>query len=180
MQNIIEETGNQEKAGKKQENSGFQLQAVLTVCLHNWYWFVLSIIVCGSLAYLYSKAQTKLYSASAKIIITTKDTKTAGSQAAVFSDLGVTGSNNIISNEIYKLKSTSLMETVVNQLGLNIRYYGHVYLRDVNIYKTSPVQITPLQDVKEAFSMTVVPKGGNNLESESTKENGKKHDSAIR
>ena len=164
MQNIIEETGNKEKAGKKQQNSGFQLQAFLTACLHNWYWFVLSIIACGSLAYLYSKAQTKLYSASAKIIITTKDTKTAGSQAAVFSDLGVTGSNNIISNEIYKLKSTSLMETVVNQLGLNIRYYGHVYLRDVNIYKTSPVQITPLQDVKEPFSMTVVPKGGNNLE----------------
>lgn len=164
MQNIIEETGNKEKAGKKQQNSGFQLQAFLTACLHNWYWFVLSIIVCGSLAYLYSKAQTKLYSASAKIIITTKDTKTAGSQAAVFSDLGVTGSNNIISNEIYKLKSTSLMETVVNQLGLNIRYYGHVYLRDVNIYKTSPVQITPLQDVKAPFSMTVVPKGGNNLE----------------
>ena len=111
MQDIIEETGNKEKAGKKQQNSGFQLQAFLTACLHNWYWFVLSIIACGSLAYLYSKAQTKLYSASAKIIITTKDSKTTGSQAAVFSDLGVAGSNNIISNEIYKLKSTSLMET---------------------------------------------------------------------
>ncbi|MDO4970779.1 MAG: polysaccharide biosynthesis tyrosine autokinase [Bacteroidales bacterium] len=164
MQDIIEENGKKERTEKKAQESGFQLKPFLTACMRSWYWFVLSVVAFGCLAFLYAKSQTKMYSSNAKILITTKDSKSAGSQAAVFSDLGVAGSNNVISNEIYKLKSTTLMETVVNQLGLNIRYYGHVFLRDVNSYKTSPVQITPLQEVKGGFSMTVVPKGGNNLE----------------
>ena len=167
MQNIIEENGTsavKENTAKRAEESAFQIKPFLTACARNWYWFVLSVVGFGCLAFLFAKSQTQKYSSSAKILITTKDYKSAGSQAALFSDLGSAGVNNMLSNEIYKLKSTTLMETVVNQLGLNIRYYGHVFLRDVNCYKTSPLQITPLQDVKQPFSMTVVPKGGNNLE----------------
>ena len=55
------------------------------------------------------------------------------------------------------------MEDVVNQLGLNIQYYGHVYLRDVNCYKSNPIQITPLQAVTTPFSMSVVSKGSNDF-----------------
>ena len=167
MQNIIEENGTsavKEKAAKRAEESAFQIKPFLTACVRNWYWFIISVVGFGCLAFLFAKSQTQKYSSSAKILITTKDSKSAGSQTALFSDLGIAGANNMVANEIYKLKSTTLMETVVNQLGLNIRYYGHVFLRDVNCYKTSPLQITPLQDVEKPFEMTVVPKGGNDLE----------------
>ncbi|MBQ4007207.1 MAG: hypothetical protein II603_01595, partial [Muribaculaceae bacterium] len=162
MQEIIEE--GVKKTTRKNSNTGVQIKEFLMACLRNWYWFVISIIICGSLAYLYSKSQIQQYRSQALILLTTSTSKSTGSQSQVFSDLGITPASNFIPNEIYKITSTELMEEVVNQLGLNIQYYGHVYLRDVNSYKTSPLQITPLREITTPFTMTVVPKGGNDLE----------------
>ena len=145
MQEIIEE--GVKKTTRKNSNTGVQIKEFLMACLRNWYWFVISIIICGSLAYLYSKSQIQQYRSQALILLTTSTSKSTGSQSQVFSDLGITPASNFIPNEIYKITSTELMEEVVNQLGLNIQYYGHVYLRDVNSYKTSPLQITPLREI---------------------------------
>jgi len=81
-----------------------------------------------------------------------------------FSDIGINTGINYLPNEPFKLQSSKLMEMVVNALGLNVQYYGHVFLRDVNLYKNSPVQVTPLNEVTNGFTMTVVPKGGEDFE----------------
>ena len=132
-------------------------------CLRNWYWFVLSVIACGCIAYLYGKSQPMLYNSKALILLKSKDTD-VGAQSKAFSDLGMTSTSTFMPNEIYKIKSPDLMEGVVKNLGINVQYYGHVFLRDVNIYRSTPVNITPLRDINQAFSMVVVPKGGNDLE----------------
>lgn len=132
-------------------------------CARNWYWFVISTIACACLAFLYGKSQPKLYSAKAQVMFKTKDTN-AGTQSQVFSDLGMVSGNNLIANEVFRVRSTDLLEEVTKNLGVNIQYYGHVFLRDVNIYKSSPIQITPLREVNTPFSMTVIPQGGNDLE----------------
>ena len=145
-------------------DSGFQIRAYLMACAHNWYWFVMSIIACACIAFLYSKSQPKLYSSSSLILVKTDKNTSAGSQSQVFSDLGINPTLSDVPNEIYKIKSTNLMEDVVNNLGLNVQYYGRVFLRNVNIYKSSPVQITPLRKVDANFTMTVVPKSDTELE----------------
>ena len=132
-------------------------------CLRNWYWFVLSAIACFCIAFLYSKAQPIMYKSNALILLKSKDSD-VGAQSKAFSDLGMTSVNTFMPNEIYKIKSPDLMEGVVKSLGINVQYYGHVFLRDVNIYPSTPVSIMPLKDIKEPFSMVVVPKGGNDFE----------------
>lgn len=161
QQTIIEETPRATK--KKSTTNNIPIRAFFMACARNWYWFIISAIACTSIAFLYSKALPKLYTAKSQVMFKTKDTN-LGSQSQVFSDLGMNPQNSIIGNEIFRVRSTDLLETVANTLGVNIQYYGHVFLRDVNIYKSSPVQITPLREITEAFSMTVIPKGGNDLE----------------
>ena len=138
MQEANEET----KQGKREESSGIPMRAFLMACARNWYWFVISVVACGCIAYLYGKTQTPIYSSDAYILVNTEDNKSNTSQSQVFSDLGVNTGVSGIPDEIFKLRSTKLMETVVSHLGLNVQYYGHVYLRDVNIYKSAPVQVT--------------------------------------
>ncbi len=151
------------RANKKKSASSIPIRAFFMACLRNWYWFVLSIIACGCLAFLYSKSQPIMYNSKALILLKSKDSD-VGAQSKAFSDLGMTNANTFMPNEIYKIKSPDLMENVVKNLGINVQYYGHVFLRDVNIYRSTPLSITPLRDVKEPFTMTVVPKGGNDLE----------------
>lgn len=157
MQEIIQESPRETKKAKKSRGVGIPISTFFKACARNWYWFVISAVVCGSLALLYAKSQTKLYQAHALIAITNRDSRTAGSQSQTFADLGIAAGNGIVQNEIYKIRSSRLMEDVVEHLGLTTQYYGHVYLRDVNIYKKSPVQITPLDGGDKNFSITIIP-----------------------
>ncbi len=160
MQQIIQENPREEK---KKSATSIPIRAYFMACARNWYWFVISVILFGCIAYLYSKSQPLRYSANALILVQTKDSN-QGTQSQTFSDLGISTGVNFIPNERYKIRSTKLMENVVNTLGANIQYYGHVFLRDVSLYKDTPLQVTPLRQVTQGFTVTVVPKGGDDLE----------------
>lgn len=162
MQEVINETKVETKA-KKKARVGIPIKAFFRACLHNWYWFIISMIVCGTIAFLYSKSQKQFYQARSVIAINNSNSRQAGSASQTFSDLGIS-SGGVVFDELFKLRSVDLMENVVKHLGLNIQYYGHVYLRDVNIYKKSPVQITPLNDEKANYMVTIVPKSESEFE----------------
>ena len=166
MQEIIQESAPSKNSGEKKNNfsASIPIKAFFNACLHNWYWFVISAIICSCIALLKTKSEPKLYSSSALIMLTTETSKQQGSQAQVFGDLGMNVLTTDLANETHKIRSTRLMENVVEHLGLNIMYYGRVYLRDVNTYKHSPVQITPLKDIKTNYSISILIKGENNFE----------------
>ena len=167
MQEIIQESpqDNRSNARKKNFTASIPIKAFFRACMRNWYWFVISAIICTCIALLKTKSEPKMYSSSALIMLTTETSKQQGSQAQVFGDLGMmrVGTTDL-ANETHKIKSTKLMEDVVSHLGLNIQYYGRVYLRDINIYKNSPVQITPLKDITGNFSISILIKGENEFE----------------
>ena len=151
-----------EEKKKKRLRTGIKWDRLFMACAYNWYWFVLSMIVCGSIAYLYAKTQPQYYIAKASILIRSKDSA-QGTPSMTFSDLGL-NTVNYIPNEPHKLRSSRVMEVVVNSLGLNVQYFGHMFLRDVNIYKKTPIQVTPLKEVTRGFSLTVIPKSAEEYE----------------
>ena len=153
QQTVIEEsTAGRDTVKKKPQNNAIPIRSFFMACARNWYWFVLSLIACLCIAYLYSKSQPLLYRSNSLILLKSKDSN-MGTQTQAFSDLGITSGNSFMPNEMYKLRSTDLMETVVKGLGNNVQYYGHVFLRDVNNYRNTPLQVTPLRDVEESFSI---------------------------
>ena len=166
MQQIIQEDLAAKRAAeekkKKRARTGIKWDRLFMACAYNWYWFILSMIVCACIAYLYAMTQPQFYVAKCSILIRSKDSA-QGTPSMTFSDLGL-NTVNYIPNEPYKLKSTRVMEIVVNSLGLNVQYFGHQFLRDVNIYKNTPVQVTPLREVESAFSLTIVPKSADEYE----------------
>ena len=166
MQQIIQEDlvakAAAEEKKKKRARNGIKWDRLFMACAYNWYWFVLSMIVCACLAYLYGKSQPQFYVARSSILIRSKDSA-QGTPSMTFSDLGL-NTVNYIPNEPYKIRSSRVMEVVVNSLGLNVQYYGHMFLRDVNIYKDTPVQVTPLKEVTSGYSLTIVPKSAEEYE----------------
>mgnify|MGYP002622955471 CR=1 FL=1 len=165
MQEIIQESQSSSSGNKKKSfTTSIPIKAFFNACLHNWYWFVISAIICTCVALLKSKSEPKLYSSSATIMLTTENSKQAGSQVQIFGDLGTNMGTSDVGNETHKIKSTKLMENVVEHLGLNIQYYGKVYLREVNTYKSSPVQITPMRETTSNYSISIAPKSETKFE----------------
>ena len=88
----------------------------------------------------------------------------ASGEAQVLSDLSSSRKYRSLTNEIYVIKSTTIMDEVVSKLNLNVSYHYHKYLRDVNIYSSTPVIITPLKEVTKPFTIILRPRNNNELD----------------
>ena len=53
---------------RKQE-SEINISDIFHLILANWYWFVLSVLVCSGVAFFYLKSSSKIYSRKASVLI---------------------------------------------------------------------------------------------------------------
>ena len=75
---------------------------------------------------------------------------------AAFSDLNlINGVKSSVDNEIVILKSKTLTENVVEQLGFNISYYMDGRVLTVESYKTSPITVEFLEGADHIASKSV-------------------------
>ncbi len=119
--------------------------------LHYWPWFIISLIVCISFAWLHLRYSTYEYISEATILI--KDDKNASlSEIAIFEDLGFTGgglNKSQFENEIEILKSKKLLKRVANNLKLNIRYFKEGKIKTSELYNNDkPFTVKVLNDIE--------------------------------
>ncbi|MBR6630147.1 MAG: hypothetical protein IKL03_09385, partial [Bacteroidaceae bacterium] len=127
---------------------------------HEW-WYVGSVIVCLLFAGFYLYRTPDTYVRSAKVIIDESD------QDATMRNLGVASANmmrlrsfNSVENEMEALSSPDLMKEVVQRLNLQTRYVEHQFLRDVELYTNTPVEMTLAGgNPTTGFSFTVSNEG---------------------
>ena len=126
-----------------------------------WKWFLLSILVCGGIAW-YSYARSPLvYFRSATVIIKDPSNKT--------STTGLDRFDNIINkvnvaNEILQFRSKKLMREVVQRLHADISYQVEDGLRNNELYTQSPVLLSfPDALPEQHFALTVTPKDTNSV-----------------
>ena len=154
----------------KEVSSEIPMREYFAACWSNWKWFVVSFLICATLAALFAKSRTKEYSSSAYVLI--KSSEGAGNtmSTAMFTDLGLIGDNSsAVENEIYVMKSTQLMDDVVKKLRVNNLYFVKRGLRKVNIYGQNPIEVILPADLKyteRAKQVVVRPLNENEYEFE--------------
>ena len=119
-----------------------------------WYLFVLGGGLALAAAFGYLRWATPMYSGSTTLLF--KSEKSGGlSETAAFSDLDLLNANKNIDNEIFVLKSKTLMEKVVTNLRLDITYVIEGQIKDVEIYGDGlPINIIMDELRPEAYGKT--------------------------
>lgn len=133
-----------------------RIQDLWSMFVPKWYWFAISLFITLTIAVLYLLSTPPIYTRTAAILV--KDnSKSSSSTSAMndFSDLGIFKSNTNINNELLTLKSPTLMTEVVNQLGLNETFTIRKGLKNVDLYKVSPVTITFCDKIEVPLSFTI-------------------------
>ena len=162
------------------EENAINLYAIFFKYLAYWPWFVISVIVCLILAFLYLRYQAPVYNVTAAVLIKEEEQKgstSATSPLAAIQDLGMFSMTNNFDNEVEILHSRTLIKKAVNELRLYIsiaedRMSGY----NIPLYKTSPVNVfmTPEEaDKLEApvkLKMKYMLDGKLNVEAEYTLE----------
>lgn len=134
-------------APENPEEKTFNFYELIFKYLAYWPWFVVSVIVCVVLAFVYMRYQAPIYNVTASVLIKEEDSRNrsmgaaSGALEALQSMGGFSMSNNF-DNEVEIMKSRTLIKKVVTHLGLYIstsekRFFGY----NTPLYKTSPLEV---------------------------------------
>ena len=108
---------------EQEERSSFDFQAIYTMVILNWKWFVLSLMICLGAAYIYLRYATPMYQAYAKLLIKDDDNKRRGNSIENAVNLGLISNSNGIDNEIELLASHSLAQAAVRDMKIYTNYF---------------------------------------------------------
>lgn len=99
----------------------FDLKTILSVVWGLKWWIILSVAACVIAAFCYVSATRVRYTANNTILVVNRDNVGSAETALLRDITGITKNSKPL-NEVSILKSRSLMQAVVEQLGLNYEY----------------------------------------------------------
>ena len=103
-----------------------------------WPLFVVTIGIGLAVSWYYLRKETRIYVASAKVLL--KDPQKGGGDSKVLDALNIFSEKKIVENEIIVLRSSSLMEEVVDSLDLYNSVFNEGRVRFEELYRdNSPV-----------------------------------------
>ncbi len=152
-----------QRRNTQQNNNGLTLKSIIAFAVSKWYWFIISLGITMSVAFIYLMKTTPEYTRTASLLIKNEDKNggTAGTSVDM-SELGIMQNNMNLENEIRIVKSPSLMREVVNRLSLNDSYTIREGLRETQLYMSSPVlfEVVDSSDmVRCGFTFNLSPDG---------------------
>ena len=126
---------------RPQADNSLSITDMLLICLRHWPWFVLSLVICMSLATFHLLRTPKTYSRTASILV-----KTTGGEKSndilMMEELGVNNITSHIYDEIAAIHSPAVILDLVKRLHLDLSYFSPGYFRDEPLYaETLPVEV---------------------------------------
>ena len=141
-----------------EEESALNLWDLFQIFKANWYWFVLSVILCVGAGYLYLLQAPRVYTRTASVLVKEEQRKSRAATTYGFTDLDMFGLQRNVDNEVIVFKAYRLMEMVARRLHLDVSYQVKRGLRMVELYTHSPVVLSfPETEESQSFALKVTP-----------------------
>lgn len=128
----------QEKQVSQEET--IDIKALILKYAQYWYYFILSILFFGCIAFLNNRYTVPEYSVSTTLLIRDDNNTQLGAENLLEGLELFSGKKNL-KNEIVILKSYSLSEKVIKELNLGISYYQHGFLQTNEMFGNSPFNV---------------------------------------
>lgn len=132
----------------------FNIYEIVFKYLVYWPWFIASVIACLACAFIYMRYSTPVYTVSSSVLIKEADPRSrmmGGTAIAALQDVSGFSMTSSFDNEVEILKSVTLANKVVTDMGLYIstsldRTFGY----NIPLYKDSPLNVymNPLEAEK--------------------------------
>jgi len=150
------------------EESSFDIKTIFTLIVLNWQWFLLSLIICVSLAGIYLRYKSPVYQVSTKMLIKeeTNNRRMGNQMLANMQDFGFISNSAGIENEVEILKSKILALEAVKDLKLYVEYRREGRVKKQLIYKTQPINcdldaahLAELDELRIGFRFKIIREG---------------------
>ena len=128
---------------ENEEESRFSFQAIFSMLVLNWQWFLLSLIICVSGALIYLRYAEPVYQVSARMLIKDQERRRGNANQMLnnMQDLGFLTNSAGIDNEVEVLQSRVLLRDVVKDLKLYTEYRSEGRIKKFSAYTSHPFAI---------------------------------------
>lgn len=163
----MEEKTNFER-GQEQETqerqSAFDFAVLYRTIILNWYWFILSLVICGGLGAIYLRYATPKYQSTAKLLIKDDDSNSKRGQSLQnMTNLGIISNSAGIDNEMEILTSHSIAEDAIRDLKLYVDYSTKGRIKDIILYRDQPLNVdidrAHLERLNQPVDLTITRNG---------------------
>ena len=113
------------------------IKALILKYTQYWYYFLITILLCGAIAFLYNRFTVPEYSVSTTLEIRDDNNTQLGAENIIEGLELFSGKNNL-TNEIIILNSYSITEKVIKELDLGLSYFQHGFFQTNEMFDNSP------------------------------------------
>jgi tyrosine-protein kinase Etk/Wzc len=154
-----------------QHESGINPVVILSLILHNWYYFAVFIIAGVLVARVYLTHTMPVYKTFATILINEEQNNSASNNDQILKGLGLPGGLRKMDNQIKVLLSRTMTERALQQLPFGTEFYFKTIKNSISIYPAIPFEVLSdsIIPLPSDIEFSVVNLGNNmfNLNSES-------------
>ena len=126
----------------QETKSSIDFAVLYRTIILNWYWFILSLIICGGLGAIYLRYATPKYQSSAKLLIKDDDNGSKRGQSLQnMTNLGIISNSAGIDNEMEILSSHSIAEDAIRDLKLYVDYSTKGRIKNIILYCDQPLNV---------------------------------------
>lgn len=126
---------------KKQsgDNTVLLLKNIGYLCLENWMWFVISLVICVGIGYYYLKSTPPVFQRSVSILIKTEKSP----EETIFGEMAVDNVPSNLANEMELMRTGTIAYEIAHRLQLQVEQSVKGKLHDIVLYgQDSPVKIS--------------------------------------
>ncbi len=137
----------------QQEEQIIDFSAFVRKYKRYWWLFLLSLIVCFTLAFVYLKYATRVYNVKSVVLVAQED-NSAGAGANLLKSMKLMGQGSKVDDEMIVFSSQELCTQVVKQLKLNRSYTEDKgwFKPKKDHYNTSPVEVIAPEEMFDTLS----------------------------
>lgn len=116
------------------------MDTITAILRKRWYWILLLALLGAAAAYYYAGRQNFIFEKTASVMM--RESNKASSSDRIMVELGVESGAANLANESFILRSSTVMRQTVEDLHLNVSYWKKQDLREVDLYKDSPIVVS--------------------------------------
>ncbi|MEY8686188.1 GumC family protein [Bacteroides sp. AN502(2024)] len=158
---------------------GVQIKDVIYLCLGNWKWFALSLLITLGAAVYYIKSTPAVYTRTLSMLLKTGNKQSVSEE--MMNELGMGQTPVNITNEILALKSSQLLLEIVKRLHLDVDYAHDGSFHKLVAYGTDLPVTVSFHDLgdKETAALKLTLNADSTVAVRDMKRNGNRVEGAL-
>lgn len=138
---------------QKDKSQFFDVKSLFNDYRRHWWWFIISLFLCGAMAVVYVKTHNAQYAVCANVLVSDDNT---GSFTAMSGMSDLFGSSANVEDEVYVISSHSVLRDVARNLGIyKTHYVKKGLLGGYLAYPDFPVDVTAESSLLDTLNTTM-------------------------